>query len=407
MRKNATFIFITLMLIYVFSPKLIAQYNWDKFPEQFRIKSSYKAINDSIQKDLKMSVIDPNVRVEIQKNSLFPKNPDESSIRLILIDPLTGADIGPVLTGDFKNLNSETKYEIFKFCEDCIEDRSQYDPTTIFKIILKKFEIKNLFNFSIGRRPYIPFQSFVHRYFSLFMGDRLGIPIDIERGIGISIGFSSPYGGPLETDLFEANFHILGLKIGAFNAIGNITDLQRKNSYNNVYSTLGIQCSYAVPVSNFVEVGFQYTMKKISQYIKDDILKKTRRINDNGTIDEPMFLEGIYINGELRYPFGLFGGRAGKGYIAYYQNEAHLGIRTFEFSLGNYDTLFDLYLDYMFYSKERRNQFNFSLLLSNSIFSEFGKDTFAFGPALSFGPYGFIKGSINLRIKLNEEQKFF
>jgi hypothetical protein len=90
-----------------------------------------------------------------------------------------------------------------------------------------------------------PTSGYVNPYIQLFGGERFGLPL--KKDIGISMGLGTPYSGPMETDLVEANFHILGFRFGVFGVIPAFTELKETNNHNNLYGAEGIQLGYVIP----------------------------------------------------------------------------------------------------------------------------------------------------------------
>ncbi|MGE5806643.1 MAG: hypothetical protein ACM34M_12690, partial [Ignavibacteria bacterium] len=89
---------------------------------------------------------------------------------------------------------------------------------------------------------------YINPFLQIMGGERMGIPF--KEDIGISFGVGTPYSGVLESNMIEANFHILGAYGGFFNSLDGLTDLKSKNSHNNLYVTLGYQIGYVIPIGN-------------------------------------------------------------------------------------------------------------------------------------------------------------
>ncbi|MDP4193751.1 MAG: hypothetical protein Q8940_01800 [Bacteroidota bacterium] len=277
--------------------------------------------------------------------------------------------------------------------------------TSIFTNVIKKIKLRDVISEPKNdQNTQFPLRNFVNSYFTLFGGERLGIPLQIENGIGISFGIGSPYSGALETNHYEVNFHVLGGSVGLFNSFGDITDFTKSNNHNNIYTTLGFQANYIFPLSNILEFQYQRVINELSQSYKNSIIEKTVMVNSDGSKFQPKFITGEYVNFEIRYPIQLFNSQRGKVYIARYQREMFLGFKFYEMTIAN--NIFDFRVDYMFSSTERNTQINTDLLVSK-IFSGFGSRNFAFGPSLSFSKikdnrFGLLKAFLNLRVKLSD-----
>ncbi len=375
----------------------------------------------------KFEIIDPTLSMQIQKKLAvtYDQVPSLSSNHVIVqivrnssgntMDSASTITVIPwgnsISFAEIKKDSSISNWvnEIINLRDNQIIDMSEIPWHYILTSVVGKIVLSNnqKIKWNQPKYKYEPFGSFINEYFTLFGGERLGLPIDRNLGIGLSLGFGSPYSGPLETNFYEANFHILGGAIGAFNSFGDVGDFYPKNNFNNVYSTLGFQASYSFPLSDIIRFQYQQVINEISKSAKDEILNKTRVISSDGTVFEPKFLTGHYINFEIRYPISVLASPFGKIYLADYEHEWHFGMRFYEMSLGyKIQTKFDFRFDYMIKDMDniRQPQLSCDLLFSN-LFESFAKD-FAFGPSFSFsklpGGFGLLKAFINLRIKLNE-----
>jgi len=237
-------------------------------------------------------------------------------------------------------------------------------------------------------------QSYINPYLQLFGGDRFGMPI--KKDIGLSFGMGTPYSGPLETGFLEFNFHILGLRVGAFNSLDGFTELKKENNHNNLYTALGYQLGYVIPLGNFFEISYLN--------VTDDLSDAQEGIVQRATEGEykPYVLDGGYLNWEFRFPFKTLGSTRSKLYLAQYLEELHLGFTGRELSLAG--NTFDFRFDAMFNSKVRNNQFVIDIIVQR-IFESWAFSAFAMGPAIiitknSSGSTAVTSGFINFRFKL-------
>ncbi|MGB8319486.1 MAG: hypothetical protein WCE54_15235 [Ignavibacteriaceae bacterium] len=237
---------------------------------------------------------------------------------------------------------------------------------------------------------------YINPFFQLFGGERLGMPI--KSDIGISFGLGTPYSGTVETNWIEANFHLLGFRVGAFSSADGVTDLLNVGTrYNNLYVPgLGFQVGYVLPVGNFFEISYQGLLKTptnmtIQSYLSKDTNKYT-----------PKVITHDYFSWELRYPISILGSTRSKFYIAKFVGELHFGFTGREISLGG--STFDFRFDAMTHSDERQPEYLFELLVQR-IFDKWAFSAFAVGPSVmcsttKYGGFGIITLFINARIKL-------
>lgn len=237
---------------------------------------------------------------------------------------------------------------------------------------------------------------YINPFFQLFGGERLGMPI--KSDIGISVGLGTPYSGTVETNWVEANFHVLGFKVGAFSSADGVTDLLNvETRYNNLYvAGLGYQIGYVLPLGNFFEISYQGLFKSpTSLTIKSYLSKDTNKYI-------PKVLTHDYFSWELRYPISILGSTRSKFYIAKFVGELHFGFTGREISLGG--STFDFRLDAMTHSDVRQPEYLFELLIQR-IFDKWAFSAFAVGPSImcsttKSGGFGIITIFLNARIKL-------
>ncbi|TRZ65647.1 hypothetical protein D4R20_01715, partial [bacterium] len=78
----------------------------------------------------------------------------------------------------------------------------------VFLYAIKKIKIKELFAPPKKIREITSSTAYINPFFNFMGADPLGMPI--KKGFGFSFYTGSPYSGPLETDMYGANFHLLG-----------------------------------------------------------------------------------------------------------------------------------------------------------------------------------------------------
>ncbi|GBD89957.1 hypothetical protein BMS3Abin04_00672 [bacterium BMS3Abin04] len=237
---------------------------------------------------------------------------------------------------------------------------------------------------------------YINPYLELFGGERFGIPL--KKDIGLSFGLGTPYSGPLETGFIEANFHLLGFRVGAFSNIDAFTTFREVNNFNNLYAAQGIQVGYVIPFGNFFEFSYQKVTKEFSP-------EKINKLRENGIPElnyYPKIMQGSYVNWEFRYPVRVFGATRGKFFVAKYLNEWHFGYTGRELSLAG--STFDLRIDAMPSSPDRNPQYVLDITVQK-ILESFGFSAFSLGPAAIFsrtssGGFGIISVFLNMRIKV-------
>ncbi len=243
---------------------------------------------------------------------------------------------------------------------------------------------------------------YINPFIQLLGGERFGVALKSDAGF--SFGVETPYSGPLESNMVEANFHILGFHGGIYSNVDALTEIQTKNNHNNVYVTNGFQLGYVIPLGNFLELSYLESNKKFSesqlaQYTKD----KAIVYYPNGSVRySAYFVQGSYFNFEIRYPLEVMGSTRGKFYGARYLDEWHIGYTGRELSLAG--STFDFRFDAMWDSPVRRNRIMFEVLVQK-VMDFWGFSAFALGPSatmttLSGGDYGFSAIFFNLRVKV-------
>lgn len=251
-----------------------------------------------------------------------------------------------------------------------------------------------------------PTLGYINPFLQVQGGERFGFPL--KSDIGVSIGFGTPYSGVMETNFIEANFHILGLRIGMFQSADAFVEIKDFDNHNNLYVTSGFQVAYVIPFGNFFEFGYtsssnKFTESQILKYTKQTVNKNNIILNTDGSIKyQPFLVQGDFINWELRYPIKVMGATRGKVYVARYLNETHIGYSGRELTLGG--SVFDLRMDAMLASNIRQPQFVIDILVQK-IFDSWAASAIAIGPSAIIGTtkngsLGITSILFNLRIKV-------
>jgi len=235
---------------------------------------------------------------------------------------------------------------------------------------------------------------YINPFLQLFGGERFGLPI--KDDLGFSLGIGTPYSGPLETNFFEANVHLLGVFGGVFTKINELTDIKQNNNHNNLYTTTGFHLGYTIPLGNFFQVSYTRVLEDL---IEADSISFTR----NNTLEyKAKILTGSYFNWEFRYPVSIMGSTRAKFYVAQYVKEWHIGITGRELSFAG--STFDLRIDVMPHSDVRQPQAVIDILVQK-IAQSWAFSSFALGPSVVFsttekGNLGIISIFANLRLKV-------
>ncbi len=239
-----------------------------------------------------------------------------------------------------------------------------------------------------------PTLQYINPFLQLFGGEQFGIPL--KQDIGISFGIGTPYSGPLETNVVTAGFHILGFYAGGYGPVNAFTDLKTENNHNNIYFTNGFELRYVIPLGNFFEIGYLKSTKKFtnsdrSYFAKYDTMGYKSK-----------FVDGSYVNWELRYPLRVLGSTRAKFYVSQYVNEWHIGFTGRELSLAG--STFDFRFDAMPHSDVRQPQYVVDILVQR-IAENWGFSAFAIGPSAIFsttnkGRFGITSIFLNFRLKV-------
>ncbi|HCY77289.1 MAG TPA: hypothetical protein DHV28_15330 [Ignavibacteriales bacterium] len=351
-----------------------------------------------------MEPLDDSLFIKIQEE-LFIDPPDPKAEIVVDIRNATDQTISvkgslyPLLA-----LKPETRARIITYPFKLnLEETINYG--SLFTRVLDKLRFNNILNpptvFQIS-----PTLGYINPYFQIMGGERFGIPL--KKDIGISIGFGTPYSGPLETNYTDVSFHILGFRGGVFTAVDAMVELKGSENHNNLFVTNGYQLAYTIPFGNFFEIGYlssssKFAESQILKYTKQTVNKENIILNPDGTIKyQPYLLQGGFLTYEFRYPVKVLGATRSKFYFANFIDEFHAGFMGRELTLAG--SVFDLRMDYMFNSPVRNNQFVMDISVQK-IFDYWAYSAIAIGPSvivskLKGGGIGLTSIFVNIRVKV-------
>lgn len=251
---------------------------------------------------------------------------------------------------------------------------------------------------------------YVNPYFQAFGGDPLGIPIAYGAGAGLTVGFGTPYTGPLETDFVKGGLHLLIFDIAVTSRVKEFVLKYSSNrnventrntwigNWNNLYTPhLGMEIAIEIPL---LKVSYFSVLDSGQEYDPPVIVK-------NEETGQPMknnIVRSQYFGFELRTPNIIFyNSTRAKFYFAKHFGEYHLGYTGREMKID--DFIFDFRLDMTFPGK-RDFQILTELYLA-SPWTGFANKAFGFGPSIRLGKtpsnnFGLISAFVNARIKIGD-----
>jgi hypothetical protein len=276
---------------------------------------------------------------------------------------------------------------------------------SVFSRVIEKIKLKNVIN------PPTKFQisstlGYINPFLQLFGGERMGWAL--KKDVGFSIGISTEFSGPLETNYMEAGFHMLGFYGGIYSGVDAVTSVMSSQNHNNLFVTEGLRIYYVIPFGNFFEIGFissssKFTPSQIQDYLHDGPNADNVVLNPDSTIRyQPYLFEGDAVNWEFRYPVEFLGSTRGKVYVARFMDELHIGYTGREMSLAG--SVFDFRFDAMVNSPVRQPQYVFDIIIQK-IFDYWSFSSIALGPSgilgtLDDGSIGFTSIFFNFRLKI-------
>ncbi|MEO8664680.1 MAG: hypothetical protein ABI462_04210 [Ignavibacteria bacterium] len=253
---------------------------------------------------------------------------------------------------------------------------------------------------------------YVNPYFQAFGGDPVGIPIAYGSGVGLTVGFGTPYSGPMETDFVKGGLHFALFEVAVtgrvkefvlkYAANTNKTEDFRNTwlgNWNNIFTPhLGMEFAIEIPV---FRLSYFATIDTLQDVTDNPIIVR------NEVTGEPMknnVVRGEYFGFEIRTPNLIFyNSTRAKFYFAKQFGEYHLGYTGREMKVD--DFIFDLRIDATFAGKR-----DFQLLTElylDSPWQGFANKAFGIGPSFRFGEtpsnnFGLISAFINARIKIGD-----
>jgi hypothetical protein len=347
-----------------------------------------------------MEPLNDSLFINIQEQ-LFIDPPDpKAEIVADLRDPANQTLSVKGILYPFLALNPETRALIINYpFKINLEETINF--TSVFSRTVDKMRFAKIINpptvFQIS-----PTLGYINPFLNFMGNERFGF--SLKKDIGFSFGIGTPYSGPLETNFYEFNFHILGLRIGVTGNDDTFIEHKFTNNHNNIYFTRSFQINYVIPFGNFFEFGYLSTQEdfdstKIEKYNPDE----NKVFNSDGTIKyQPYLVDGDFINWEFRYPISLLGSTRGKFYLAKFLDELHIGYTGRELSMAG--SVFDLRFDALISSEKRQPQYVIDLLIQK-IFDYWAFSSIAIGPSVIFGTtsednFGITSFFVNARLKV-------
>lgn len=347
-----------------------------------------------------MEPLDDSLFIKIQEQ-LFIDPPDpKAEIVADIRDPNNQTISVKGVLYPFLALNAETRARIINYpFKINLEETINF--TSVFSRVIDKLRFAKIINpptvFQIS-----PTLGYINPFINFMGNERFGFAL--KKDIGFSFGIGTPYSGALETNYYEFNFHILGLRAGVTGNDDTFIEHKFTNNHNNIYFTRAFQINYTIPIGNFFEFGYfsvakDFDSSKIIKYNPDE----NKVLNSDGTIKyQPYLVTGDFINWEIRYPISVLGSTRGKFYIAKFLDEVHIGYTGRELSIAG--SVFDLRFDALVSSDKRQPQYVIDLLIQK-IFDYWAFSSIAVGPSVILGTtsennFGFTSFFVNARIKV-------
>jgi hypothetical protein len=247
-----------------------------------------------------------------------------------------------------------------------------------------------------------PTLGYINSFLQFMGGERFGFAI--KKDFGVSLGIGTPYSGVIETNYYEVNLHLLGLKAGVVSNDDTFIEHKSANNHNNIYFVRSWQVTYVVPFGNFFEFGYfktarDYGQEKLDKYLPEGSIIKAE---DGTNLYQPFLVKGVYYNWEFRYPVKILESTRSKFYIAKFLNEIHIGYTGRELSIAG--SVFDFRFDALVSSKTRQPQYVIDILVQK-VFDYWAYSAIAFGPSVILGTtykdkFGFTAAFINARFKI-------
>ncbi len=346
-----------------------------------------------------MEPLDDSLFIQIQQ-SLFIDPPDPKAEIVVDMRDNTNQTISikgslyPLLA---LNEEQRARISLYPFKLN-LEETINYG--SVFTKVINKLRLKKIINppsvFQIS-----PTLGYINPFLQFMGGERFGFAI--KQDIGLSFGIGTPFSGALETNYYEVNFHILGLRAGLVSNDDTFIENKFENNHNNIYFGKSYQVNYVLPFGNFFEFGF---FKTLTQFDSSRILKYRSEDNvvvlPDGEIMDPYLVQGEFYNWEFRYPLKVLESTRSKIYVSKFLNEIHVGFTGRELSLAG--SVFDFRFDALVKSRERKPQYVCDILIQK-IFDYWAFAAIAAGPSFIFGTLengkpGFTSFFVNIRLKI-------
>jgi hypothetical protein len=368
--------------------------------------NTYKLYSQEEEKILyyQMEPLDDSLFIKIQEEVFIDPPDPKAEIIVDLRDPNNQTISISGSLYPFLALKPETRAKIITYPFKLnLEETINFG--SVFTRVIEKLRLNKVLN-PPSVLQISPTLGYINPFLQVQGGERFGFPI--KSDVGISIGIGTPYSGIMETNFIEANFHILGVRLGIYQNADAFVEIKDFQNHNNLFVTSGFQVAYVIPFGNFFEFGYTKSTKGFSQpqidkYTKYTVNKDNIVLNPDGSVKyQPYLLQGSFINWELRYPIKVMGATRGKVYVARYLNETHVGYSGREMTLGG--SVFDLRMDAMVASNVRQPQFVMDILVEK-IFDSWASSAIAVGPSAIIGTtrsgsVGITSILFNLRIKV-------
>lgn len=374
-------ILVTVFALLLFCPFILSQDEEEKIL-YYQMEPLDDSLFINIQESLYIDPPDPKAEIVVDlrdntnqtisvKGSLYPLLALNENLR------------ARIITYPFKlNLEETINYSsVFTRVIDRLRFSRIINPPSVFQIS--------------------PTLGYINPFLQFMGGERFGFAL--KKDIGFSFGIGTPYSGALETNYYEINFHILGLRAGMVSNDDTFIEHKYENNHNNIYFTKSFQVNYTVPFGNFFEFGYFKTINEFdsarsSRYLFEDNIA----LLPNGKILDPFLVDGEYYNWEFRYPIRILESTRSKIYIAKFLNEIHIGYTGRELTLAG--SVFDLRFDAMVKSRTREPQIVMDVLVQK-IFDYWAFAAISVGPSVVFGTLdngkkGFTSLFVNARLKI-------
>jgi len=346
-----------------------------------------------------MEPLDDSLFIKIQQE-LFIEPPDPKAE--IVVDLRNQNEQTVSVKGalyPFLSLNPELRAQITNYpFKINLEETIHYG--SVFTNVIMKLRLDRIINtpsvFQIS-----PTLGYINPFIQFMGGERFGF--SLKKDIGFSFGIGTPYSGVLETNYYEINFHILGLKAGVISNDDTFIEHKFDNNHNNIYFVNSYQISYVIPFGNFLEFGYLKTVDEFNETKIEKYLVPNTIYNPDGTIKyQPFLVQGEFYNWEFRYPIKILESTRGKIYAAKFVNEIHIGYTGRELTFAG--SVFDFRFDAMVSSQHRQPQYVLDLMVQK-VFDYWAFSVIAIGPSIILGTtskdqFGLTSGFVNLRIKV-------